>query len=111
MRPTGGAPTNAVVTGLTYAKGPITLGAEIGIVDTQGDARLTNISQRHQYEIAFGGSYKLAPGVQFAAEYMYTHRHQGGYDFQNGNTAANLPGGRTRDAQGQGFVLSTVLTW
>ena len=29
MRPTGGVPTNAVMTGLTYANGPITLGASI----------------------------------------------------------------------------------
>ena len=36
MRPTGGAPTNAVVTGVTYANGPITLGAEVGLVDTPG---------------------------------------------------------------------------
>jgi hypothetical protein len=116
MRPTGGAPTNAVVTGLTYANGPITLGAEIELIDTQGDARLVNISQRHEYGVNFGGNYKLAPGVQIAAEYIYTHRHQGGYDFATGalgNTTAvaNNNGRFTRDAQGNAFVLATVLTW
>jgi predicted porin len=105
MRPTGGAPTNAVITGLTYALGPITAGAEIGLIDTQGDARLTGVSQRHEYEIAFGGTYKLAPGLQLVGEYMYIHRHQGNYDF---NQAAP---GTTRDAQGQGLMFSTVLTW
>jgi hypothetical protein len=115
MRPTGGAPTNAVLTGVTYTTGPFTLGAQFGLIDTQGDARLTGISQRHEYEIAFGGNYKLAPGVQLVGEYLYTHRHQGGFDFAN--NSLGTPGGAatagtsTRDAQGQGFSLSTVLTW
>lgn len=115
MRPTGGAPENAFLAGLTYANGPITLGAEMGVIDSQGDARLTKISQRHEYEIAFGGTYKLAPGVQLVGEYMYTHRHQGGYDFANGALgtpgAAGTAGTSTRDAQGQGLMFSTVLTW
>jgi predicted porin len=105
MRPTGGVPTNAVVAGLTYASGPIILAAEIGVVDTQGDARLTHISQRREEEIAFGGSYKLAPGLQLVGEYTYTQRHQGGFDFNQ-----NAPG-TTRDVKGQGVVVSTVLTW
>jgi hypothetical protein len=108
MRPTGGAPTNAVLTGLTYANGPLILGAEVGIIDTQGDARLTGVSQRHEFEVAFGGNYKLAPGVQLVGEYVYQQRHQGGFDFNQGAPGLN---GTTRDARGQGFVFSTVLTW
>jgi hypothetical protein len=115
MRPTGGAPTNAVMTGITYTSGSISLGAQIGLIDTQGDARLTGVSQRHEYEVAFGGTYKAAPGVQLVGEYMYMHRHQGGFDFAT-NTLGT-PGGSatagttTRDAQGQGFMFATVLTW
>jgi hypothetical protein len=115
MRPTGGAPTNAVLTGLTYTTGPITLGAQVGLIDTQGDARLTGVSQRHEYEVAFGGTYRLAAGLQLVGEYLYTHRHQGGFDFAT-NTLGT-PGGTatagtsTRDAQGQGISFSTVLTW
>ncbi len=108
MRPTGGAPTNAVVTGLTYANGPVVLGAEIGLIDTQGDARLTGVSQRREMEVAFGGNYKLAPGVQLVGEYLYQQRHQGGYDFSTGALGLN---GTTRDAHGQGLLFSTVLTW
>jgi len=115
MRPTGGAPTNALLTGLSYANGPITAGAEIGIIDTQGDPRLTHVSQRHEYEIAFGGSYKLAPGIQLVGEYMYIARHQGGFDFSQGalgvNAAGGAPGSVTRDVKGQGVLFSTVLTW
>ncbi len=114
MAPSGGVNTNAVVTGLTYANGPITLGAEVGIIDSQGDARLTGLTQRHEYEIAFGGAYKLAPGVQLVGEYMYTHRHQGGFDFATGTlgqTTTGVVNGRTNDAKGQGLVFATVLTW
>jgi Gram-negative porin len=107
-RPTGGAPTNAVTAGLTYAKGPIILGVTWGVIDTQGDARLTGISQRHEYEVAVGGVYRLSPGLQLVGEYQYAHRHQGGFDFSQGAPGLN---GTTRDAQYQGLMFSTVMTW
>ena len=112
MRPTGGAPENALVTGVTWRNGPWTLGAMVGWVESQGDARLTKISQRREFEVAFGGNYLVAPGFAIAAEYMYTQRHQGGFDFVNGNTVANLgAGASTRDAKGNGVLLATVFTW
>jgi hypothetical protein len=43
--------------------------------------------------------------VQLVAEYMYTQRHQGGFDFNTGTV------GTTRDAKGQSVVFATVLTW
>jgi hypothetical protein len=85
------------------------------VINSQGDPRLVGISQRHEYEIAFGGSYRLAPGVQLVGEYLYQHRHQGGFDFATG--ALGTPGGAatagrtTRDAQSQNFLFATVLTW
>ncbi len=105
MRPTGGIAENAWLTGLTYANGPITLGAEFGVINSQGAAQLTNVSQRREYEAAFGGNYKLAPGLQLLAYYSYSHRHQGNFDF------AQNAAGRTNDVQGQMFVLGTALTW
>ena len=84
MAPSGSPNMNAELIGLTYANGPITAGAEVGLIDSQGDARLTGVSQRHEYEIGFGGAYKLAPGVLLAAEYQYVHRHQGDFDFATG---------------------------
>ena len=114
MSPSGGVNENAVVTGITYANGPIVLGAEIGIVDSQGDARLTGLTQRHEYEIGFGGAYKLAPGVQLVGEYQYVQRHQGGFDFATGalsQSATGVVNGRSNDAKGQGLLFATVLTW
>jgi hypothetical protein len=115
MRPAGGAPMNSVVTGVTYVNGPLVVGAEIGLVNDQGDARLVGVSQRRETEIAFGGSYKLAPGLQLVGEYMYEYRHQGGFDF-NLNAVAVGAGGTTagavtRDAKSNNFLLGTVLTW
>jgi hypothetical protein len=107
-RPSGGANENAITAGLTYANGPITLGVTYGVIDSQGDARLTGLSQRHEYEAAFGGNYKLAPGVQLVGEYQYAHRHQGGFDFSQGAPGVN---GLTRDAQYQGLTFGTVVTW
>ena len=114
MSPSGGVNENAVLMGVTYANGPITLGAEFGVIDSQGDARLTGVSQRHEYEIGVGGAYKLAPGVQLVAEYQYEARHQGGFDFATGTlgqTVGGVVNGRTNDSRGQGLLLSTVLTW
>ena len=62
--PRGGAPTSATVLGLTYVNGPWVAGFATGIIDTQGNANLTDISQRHQFETSAGSNYKLAPGVQ-----------------------------------------------
>jgi hypothetical protein len=112
--PQGGANMNAVVTGLTYANGPITAGAEIGIIDEQGAAQLAGISQRHMYEIAFGGAYKLAPGVQLVAEYMYESLHQGGFNFNTNAPTTNAAGavnGASIDGRAQGVMFATVLTW
>jgi hypothetical protein len=106
MRPTGGVSEQGGVTGLLYKNGPLTLGAETLLVNSQGDVRLTGISQRHEWEVAFGGNYNVAPGLYLVGEYMYQYRHQGGYDFNTGSVATG-----TRDAHGQGILFSTVVNW
>jgi hypothetical protein len=109
MRPQGAPSMNAVTGGVTYTTGPLTVGVTAGVIDHQGDVRLTGISQRHEFEVAFGGNYKLAPGLALVAEYMYTQRHQGGFDFVTG--ARSLSGAGTRDAKAQGLLFGTVVTW
>jgi hypothetical protein len=103
----GGAPTSATVAGLTYLNGPLTVGFTTGFIDTQGNSNLTGISQRHQFEIATGGNYRLAPGVNLVMEYNYYQTHQGAFNFatnQVGSAAYN-------DVKGQTVVFSTVVTW
>ena len=108
LNPSGGVAMNAYVTGVTYANGPWIVGAMFEAVDSQGDARLVGISQRHEIGTAFGGNYKLAPGMQLVAEYQYEQRHQGGFDFSQNTLGVN---GRTVDGKGQGVILGAVVTW
>jgi len=108
LNPSGGALMNAWVAGLTYANGPLILGAMFESINSQGDARLVGVSQRHEIGTAFGGNYKLAPGIQLVAEYQYEQRHQGGFDFNQGTLGVN---GRTVDARGQGILTGIVVNW
>ena len=106
MRPTGGVAENAFLTGLVYRNGPWVFGAEVGIVESQGQANLTKISQRKETEFAFGGTYNAAPGLAFAVEFMHTERHQGQFDFVTGSTTTG-----TRDVKGNGVTFATIVTW
>jgi len=106
MRPTGGAPENAFLTGLVYKNGPWVFGVEAGIVESQGQANLAKISQRKETEVAFGGTYNVAPGLALVGEFMHTERHQGNFDFVTG-----APSTMTRDAKGNGVMFGTVVTW
>jgi hypothetical protein len=108
LNPSGGVMMNAYVAGVTYANGPWILGAMFESIDSQGDARLVGVSQRHEIGAAFGGNYKLGPGMQLVAEYQYEYRHQGGFDFSQGTLGVN---GRTVDAKGQGLLLGAVVSW
>jgi predicted porin len=108
LNPTGGVAMNAVVVGLTYANGPWILGSMVESVDSQGDARLVGVSQRHEVGVAVGGNYKLAPGMQLVVEYQYEDRHQGGFDFSQGTLGVN---GRTVDGHGQGILTGMVMSW
>jgi hypothetical protein len=105
MRPTGGVPENATLTGLMWNNGPLTLGSQVGLIFSQGAQQLTGISQRREFEMALGGTFNLAPGLYLVAEYQYEQRHQGGFDFVAGAV------GPTRDVHGQGVTISTVVNW
>jgi hypothetical protein len=108
LLPEGGSKLNALLPGITYAYGPITAGIEFGEIWSQGAAQLAGATQRHEYEFATGGAYKLAPGVQLVAEYQYAYRHQSGWNFATNSLGV---GGTTQDARSQAVVFSTVLTW
>ena len=110
MRPTGGAPENALVTGVTYKNGPWIFGLESGWVDSQGSTNLTKVTQRHEWEIAFGGTYSMAPGLALVGEFMHTERHQGGFNFAT-NALGATAGGGTRDGKSNKLLFSTVVSW
>ena len=104
---TGAAPMDATVFGLTYLNGPWTIGSAFGIINSQGSANLNGISQRHQFETALGGNYKIAPGVQLVLEYNYYQTHQGDFNFMT-NTVGSAA---YNNVKGQALFMSTVLTW
>ncbi|HET6305617.1 MAG TPA: hypothetical protein VFG12_00420 [Rhodopila sp.] len=111
--PQGGAPMSATVFGLTYLNGPWTVGSAIGIIDSQGSASLNGISQRSQFEVAAGGNYRLAPGVNIVLEYNYYQTHQGNFNFAtNTSVGPGVAGaGAYNDVHGQALFTSVNLTW
>ena len=124
MKPTGGVNENHLLLGFSYRNGPFVIGTQAEFVNSQGDARLTGVSQRREFALAVGGAYTLAPGVVAYAEYQYAYRHQGGFDFVAGGLgggATGTPGitsgatawkaGATRDAHGQALLLGTAVSW
>jgi len=107
-RPSGGAGTNAFLVGAQYAVPgiPLTIGTVFASIDSQGAVAMTKISQRHEYEFSFGGSYTLAPGMVLFADYLYQNRKQSGWNFATGTAGA-----ANNTVQGQGFVFGTQMTW
>jgi hypothetical protein len=104
-RPTGGVSESGLQTGVMYQNGPITLGATGFFLTSQGSATLVGISQRQEDGLALGGNYNVAPGLFLVAEYQYTFRHQGGFNFiSNAN-------GVTTDAKSNTYFFGVVMNW
>lgn len=109
LKPSGGSDAWGWVAGVRYANGPYTIGALYSQYDSQGDIRLTGISQRHSNVIYAAATYSVAPGLTAFADYAYGTRHQGGYNFLTGQ-AANFNNGYN-DVRSQGFLLGANLAW
>ena len=107
MVPTGGVADHAELAGVSYAFGPFSVGTDFALIDSQGSAELVGTSQRHQFAIAVGGAYKLAPGLNLALEYQYEQRHQGAYNFNTGANGVSTG----NDIHGQGLTLATIVNW
>ena len=104
---------DATVFGLTYLNGPWTIGSAFGIINSQGSANLNGISQRHQFETALGGNYKIAPGVNLVLEYDYYQTHQGNFNFATNTSVGPGVAGASayNDVHGQALFTSLVVTW
>jgi hypothetical protein len=119
LTPSGGVNTVGTLIGVGYSNGPWVTGTNIAFLDWQGQAQLTHTSQRHEFAFTYMIGYKLAPGINVAAEYLYIQKHQGGFNFYNngsnignGTTAAGT--GTTRignDIHAQGLTFATILSW
>jgi predicted porin len=110
LTPSGGASTVGTLIAVGYSNGPWVTGTNIAFLDWQGAAQYTHISQRHEFAITYMVGYKLAPGINLAAEYLYVQKHQGGFDFYaNGANSATTKVGN--DIHAQGLTFATILSW
>jgi Gram-negative porin len=111
----GGASTSATLIGVGYSNGPWVTGTNIAFEDWQGAPQLTHISQRHEFAVTYMIGYKLAPGINLAAEYLYIQKHQGGFNFYtNGANVGTATAATTRtgnDIHAQGLTFATILSW
>jgi len=105
-KPSGGANANAFVTGIQYAKGPLTVGIAYEYIDSQGAVAMAGLTQRKEYAIDIGASYTLAPGLMLFADYIYQNRKQSGFNF-----GTNTAGAANNQVQGQGVVFGTQVSW
>jgi opacity protein-like surface antigen len=110
LTPSGGVNTVATLIGVGYSNGPWVTGTNIGFGDWQGNAQYTHISQRHEFALTYMIGYKLAPGINLAAEYLYIQKHQGGYDFYTGGANATTTAAGN-DIHAQGLTFATILSW
>jgi hypothetical protein len=121
LMPSGGAPLHAVLGAISYAAGPFSVGAIVGMVDSQGSNAMIKgtpatvpgaagfgASQRHEVAAAIGGAYKLAPGITLAAEYQYIQKHQGGFNFATGTATGTKA---FNDIKSQGIQIATIVSW
>jgi len=106
LAPSAGVGTNAELAAISYANGPWSAGAIVGIVDSQGSNSLVRSTQRHEVAFAVGGNYKLAPGLNLALEYQYLQKHQGNFNF-----LTNAVGAGFNDIRVQGLTLATIVNW
>jgi predicted porin len=115
LAPTGGAPMAAELFGASYAVGQWSVGAVVGIVDSQGTAALAHVSQRHETAFAVGGAYRIAPGINLCLEYQYVQKHQGDVNLSSGAVgpvaAFGSPGTIGNDIHVQGLTLATIVNW
>ncbi len=110
LKPVGGAKMSGVVASVKYTQGPLTVGVVGEMIDSQGAVQLSGISQRHEIGLSTGASYTIAPGFVGWVEYMYQQRHQGGFNFAQGSSAA-AAAGAFNNVKSQGFVIGSTVYW
>lgn len=72
----------AWVAGVAYGQGPWIVGTSYVSIDSQGSNGGTG--NRTERGIAVGGTYTVAPGLDFFLEYVYGTRQQAGVNFRDG---------------------------
>jgi hypothetical protein len=105
-KPSGGAPTNGWLAGVTYKTGPLVVGVTGESIYSQGAVPLVGKTQRHEYGVSAGAAYTIAPGLVGWVEYLYMNRKQNGFNFASG-----AAGGAYNTVQAQGLQVGTTIYW
>ncbi|WP_419898452.1 porin [Roseomonas sp. USHLN139] len=96
---------NSFFTGVSYTYGDFTVGADYAEVRSAGNqsaaangAALTGSRLEKGFNV--GGTYRIAPGIEYIAEYTYIKREEAGFNFATGaaNAAATRNTNNSLDA-------------
>jgi len=111
LMPTNGVRESAIILGLKYVTGPLTVGVELEKAWYQGNVVLTGISQRSAQGIAVGGNYVVAPGFTVFGEYLYEEIQQGANNFVTGAVGTQAGANLNNKVKAQGFLLGNVINF
>jgi hypothetical protein len=109
--PVNGVRESAVIVGLKYVTGPLTVGVSVEKGWYQGNVVLTGISQRYGQGIAVGGNYVVAPGLTVFGEYMYEEINQGANNFVTGAVGTAAGANANNKVKAQGFLIGNVINF
>jgi len=111
LTPQNGVKERAVIVGLKYTSGPLTVGATVEKGWYQGNVVLTGVSQRYAQGISAGANYVVAPGFTVFGEYMYEEIYQGANNFVTGAVGTAAGANANNKVKAQGFLLGNVINF
>ncbi len=119
LDPKGGKDSFAWLAGVSYATGPVVVGASYYDYQSAGNktgsvAQGGNpfVGSRNEVGVDVGGTYQFAPGMNIYLDYLYGHRHESGVDLLTGvasTATARVSTHNTTTAQA--FSLGTQFRW
>ncbi len=111
LTPSGGSNEAAMILGLKWTSGPLTVGGTVEKAWYQGNVVLAGISQRRAQGISFGANYVVAPGFTVFGEYMYEEIYQGANNFVTGAVGTAAGANANNTVKAQGFLLGNVINF
>ncbi|WP_198380044.1 porin [Roseomonas sp. KE2513] len=100
---------NSFLIGATYTIDAITVGGHFARSVSAGAQDIAT-GARRETGFAVGGNYRVAPGLDFFAEYIQTQRKEAGFNFLTGTGSTSAAsGGANTTVQTVGSTVGTVL--
>jgi len=111
----GSGASTAWLVGASYTTGPFIVGAHFVDYVSPGAKNpfATNGAQlagrEHDVGLAVGGTWNYAPGMNFYVSYIYTQRHETGFDFLAGSATGSPK--TNNNVKGQAFMVGSAFRW